>query len=469
MESEAQHHHHPHHVSMRGPRSLGVVIKLGTSSIVDEKTHEPLLSNLTLIVETAVKLRKDGHKVIIVSSGAIGVGLQRMDVEKRPKHISKLQALAAIGQCRLMSLWDSLFNHLRQPIAQILLTRSDISDRSRYLNAQNTMHELLDMGVIPIVNENDTLAVSEIKFGDNDTLSAITAAMVHADLLFLMTDVDCLYDKNPRTNPDAQPIEVVEDIGALVADVSQAGSSLGTGGMSTKIVAARLATSAGVTTVITRSSNPGNIHKIVKHIQGSRSPASLTTQVNHPSTASLASLNNNSSSSNNASGTATPNTEQAPAVIDRSQIPLHTRFLPSASPVRDRYFWILHGLRPHGTLYIDQGAYKALLGKAGLLPVGVVDVEGFFAQQEAVRLCVVDKRRSSPGPDGKMWEGEAVEVGRCLTNYSSAEIARIKGHQSVEIGQLLGYADSEYVAQRESVSFYNAVSRPASPVGGHRA
>ncbi|KAK3950647.1 Aspartate/glutamate/uridylate kinase [Pseudoneurospora amorphoporcata] len=478
METETQHHHH--HVSMRGPRSLGVVIKLGTSSIVDEKTHEPLLSNLTLIVETAVKLRKDGHKVIIVSSGAIGVGLQRMDVERRPKHISKLQALAAIGQCRLMSLWDSLFNHLRQPIAQILLTRSDISDRSRYLNAQNTIHELLDMGVIPIVNENDTLAVSEIKFGDNDTLSAITAAMVHADLLFLMTDVDCLYDKNPRTNPDAQPIEVVEDIGALVADVSQAGSSLGTGGMSTKIVAARLATSAGVTTVITRSSNPGNIHKIVKHIQGSRSPASLTTQVNHPSTASLASLNNSAGSGSgsvSATGTstpaaaaATPSTEQAPAVaVDRSQIPLHTRFLPSASPVRDRYFWILHGLRPHGTLYIDQGAYKALLGKAGLLPVGVVDVEGFFAQQEAVRLCVVDKRRSTPGADGKMWEGEAVEVGRCLTNYSSAEIARIKGHQSVEIGQLLGYADSEYVAQRESVSFYNAVSRPPSPVGGHRA
>ena len=250
--------------------------------------------------------------------------------------------------------------------------------------------------------------------------------------------------------------------------VSQAGSSLGTGGMSTKIVAARLATSAGVTTVITRSSNPGNIHKIVKHIQGSRSPASLTTQVNHPSTASLASLNNGSGSGTSTPGAATaaatPSSEHPPAAtVDRSQIPLHTRFLPSASPVRDRYFWILHGLRPHGTLYIDQGAYKALLGKAGLLPVGVVDVEGFFAQQEAVRLCVVDKRRSTPGPDGKMWEGEAVEVGRCLTNYSSAEIARIKGHQSVEIGQLLGYADSEYVAQRESVSFYNAVSRPASP------
>ncbi|KAM7201006.1 glutamate 5-kinase [Naviculisporaceae sp. PSN 640] len=439
------------HSSMKGSsRSLGVVIKLGTSSIVDEKTHEPLLSILSLIVETAVKLRKDGHKVIIVSSGAIGVGLRRMDVEKRPKHISKLQALAAIGQCRLMSLWDSLFNHLRQPIAQILLTRSDIADRSRYLNARNTLTELLDMGVIPIVNENDTLAVSEIKFGDNDTLSAITAAMVHADLLFLMTDVDCLYDKNPRTNPDAQPIEVVEDIGALVADVSTAGSSLGTGGMSTKIVAARLATSAGVTTVITRSSNPGNIVKIVKHIQASRSPASLATQ--------------NAQSEDD--GTATPlalSNSVSDLRILEPKIPLHTRFLPSSHPVRDRYFWILHGLRPHGTLYIDQGAYQALLRKAGLLPVGVVDVEGSFAQQEAVRLCVVEKR-TTPGPDGKYWEGEAVEVGRALSNYASSEILRIKGSQSAHIGTIIGYADSEYVAHRGSISLFARESRPVSPV-----
>ncbi|KAJ4108773.1 Glutamate 5-kinase [Fusarium oxysporum] len=250
-----------------GTKSLTIVIKLGTSSIVDEKTHEPLLPILTLIVDTAVKLRKDGHRVVIVSSGAIGVGLRRMDVEKRPKHLAQLQALAAIGQCRLMSLWDSLFTHLRQPIAQILLTRNDIADRTRYFNAQNTFHALLEQGVIPIVNENDTLAVSEIKFGDNDTLSAITAAMIHADMLFLMTDVDCLYDKNPRTNPDAKPIEVVEDIAALQADVSSAGSSLGTGGMSTKIIAARLGTSAGVTTVITRSSNPGNVLNIVQYLQ----------------------------------------------------------------------------------------------------------------------------------------------------------------------------------------------------------
>ncbi|KAL2270470.1 hypothetical protein VTJ83DRAFT_2654 [Remersonia thermophila] len=483
---------------MRGPRPLGVVIKLGTSSIVDEKTHEPLLSILTSIVETAVKLRKDGHKVVIVSSGAIGVGLRRMDVEKRPKHLSKLQALAAIGQCRLMSLWDSLFNHLRQPIAQILLTRNDIADRSRYLNAQRTFNELLDMGVIPIVNENDTLAVAEIKFGDNDTLSAITAAMVHADLLFLMTDVDCLYDKNPRTHPDAQPIEVVDDIGSLVADVSSAGSSLGTGGMSTKIVAARLATSAGVTTVITRSSNPGNIVKIVKHIQASRSPPSLATKANQepasdpqpsglesPSSSAILVPSASATSLRNL-GASTPRSGTPSQPLD-PKIPLHTRFLPSPHPVRDRYFWILHGLRPHGTLYIDQGAYKALLGKAGLLPVGVVDVEGVFAQHEAVSLCVVNRARRKPrtpkagedggeagaaegggggGGGGKLWEGEPVEVGRALSNYSSAEIARIKGRQSSEIEGILGYADSEYVAQRESISFFSGIrdSRPATPV-----
>ncbi|KAI0816440.1 glutamate 5-kinase [Xylaria sp. FL0064] len=461
---------------MKGTKPLTVVIKLGTSSIVDEKTHEPLLSILSLIVETAVKLRKDGHKVVIVSSGAIGVGLRRMDVDKRPKHLSKLQALAAIGQCRLISLWDSLFAHLQQPISQILLTRNDIADRSRYLNAQNTMAELLDMGVIPIVNENDTLAVAEIKFGDNDTLSAITAAMVHADFLFLMTDVDCLYDKNPRTHPDAQPIEEVEDIGAIQADVSSAGSSLGTGGMGTKIVAARLATSAGVTTVITRSSSPGNIVKIVRYLQATKS---LTTS------ASQTSLSQMNYSTEESSTVVTPaetlsRSTASLALETIEKPPLHTRFLPLSAPIRDRYFWLLHGLAPHGTLYIDAGAHAALSDKAGLLPVGVLDVEGNFAQQEAVRLVVVDRRvapssidtqpvnssgTTTPVPVSAKWEAcHPVEVGRALVNYAAPEIARIKGHRSGKIGELLGYADSEYVAHRENISLFRRESRPVSPV-----
>ncbi|CAM1505548.1 Fc.00g111850.m01.CDS01 [Cosmosporella sp. VM-42] len=439
---------------MKGHKSLTVVIKLGTSSIVDEKTHEPLLPILTLIVDTAVKLRKDGHRVVIVSSGAIGVGLRRMDVEKRPKHLAQLQALAAIGQCRLISLWDSLFNHLRQPVAQILLTRNDIADRTRYLNAQNTFNALLEAGVIPIVNENDTLAVSEIKFGDNDTLSAITAAMIHADMLFLMTDVDCLYDKNPRTNPDAKPIEIVEDISTIQADVSSAGSALGTGGMSTKIIAARLGTSAGVTTIITRSSNPGNVLSIVRYLQALNKPSAPSSDVEDQGDDILA-------KSTSSLSLATPLSSGAQTPVTAAT-PLHTRFLPSSDPIRDRHFWLLHTLSPHGTLYIDKGAYKALLGKAGLLPVGVVDVEGNFAQQEAVRLMVVE-RRKSPGPDGKLWQGVPREVGRALVNYAAAEVARIKGHQSVEIEGLLGYADSEYVAHRQHVGFFRRESRPVSP------
>ncbi|KAK7897961.1 Glutamate 5-kinase [Exophiala xenobiotica] len=428
-------------------RKLTIVI--GTSSIVDETTHEPILSILSLIVETAIKLRRDGHRVIIVSSGAIGVGLQRMNMPKRPKHLAQIQALAAIGQSRLMSIWDSLFAHMNQPVAQILLTRNDIADRVQYLNAQNTLAETLSFGVIPIVNENDTLAVSEIKFGDNDTLSAITAAMVHADYLFLMTDVEALYDKNPRKFPDAQPILVVDDIDALQADVSSAGSALGTGGMATKIVAARLATAAGTSTIITKSSKPGNIAAIIRHL--------------HPPIVEPAET-----------GGAGDSVSTVPVPLP----PLHTRFVPSSSPIRNRAFWILHGLAPHGTIFIDRGASNALANKAGLLPVGVVAVEGNFAQQEAVRLVVVDKQllgSLSPMGDSSGASMQLVskgeEIGRAVVNYSAGEIARIKGMRSSEIVGVLGYADSEYVAYRENVSLHsNAAdnkSRPETPSGWH--
>ncbi|RFU81776.1 glutamate 5-kinase [Trichoderma arundinaceum] len=259
--------------------------------------------------------------------------------------------------------------------------------------------------------------------------------MIHADLLFLMTDVDCLYDKNPRSNPDAKPIEIVEDISALEADVSSAGSALGTGGMSTKIIAARLGTSAGVTTIITRSSNPGNILSIVRYLhQPSKSASSV-------------SLNLSAASE---------------TIEGRPAPPLHTRFLPSNDPIRDRHFWLLHTPNPHGTLYIDEGAHKALLTKAGLLPVGVVEVEGNFAQQEVVRLIVVN-RRSTPGPDGKRWDGIGLEVGRALVNYAAPEISRIMGHQSTEIRGILGYADSEYVAHRSHIGIFRGESRSATP------
>jgi glutamate 5-kinase len=508
---------------------------IGTSSIVDEVTHQPLLSILSLIVETAVKLHQDGHRVVIVSSGAIGVGMRRMEVDRRPKHLPKVQALAAIGQCRLMSLWDQLFGHVRQPIAQVLLTRNDIADRTQYQNAQNTFLELLNMGVIPIVNENDTLAVTEIKFGDNDTLSAITSAMVQADYLFLMTDVDCLYDTNPRTNPDAKAIEVVEDIAELAVDVSSAGSALGTGGMSTKIVAARLATSAGVTTVITKSSKPGNIGAIIRHAEAQKAErmSSRNSVSNYQDDgvplAQTAALNLHQSNHDLTPATTphdTPARTPSPP-LDAENPPLHTRFLPIAHPIRDRYFWILYGLAPHGSIYIDEGAWKALSTKAGLLPVGIVDVDGHFAQQEAVRIVVVKRLPSTNSnvqpsaqpqphtqtqpnsqlqhshtspptpnrtthytppallhshsyslsssatlqpPQYELHDPAPLEVGRAVINYSASEIRRIRGLHSTQIHEALGYADSEYVALRENIAFFGIEkSRPNTPSFGKSA
>lgn len=252
--------------------------------------------------------------------------------------------------------------------------------------------------------------------------------MVKADYLFLMTDVDCLFTSNPRTHPDAEPIEVVSDIMALEADVSSTGSSLGTGGMSTKIVAAKLGTSAGVTTIITKSSKPGNVHDIVKYLQKIR----------------RVSLSGRDSTS---AGKYLQETAPPP--------PLHTRFLPSETPIQSRSFWLLHGLTPRGTVFIDLGAYNALQNKASLLPAGIVAVDGHFAQQEAVRLVVVE--RPSPSAlngDFPLHGQEPKEVGRALVNYGSLEIARIKGHRSTHIQPLLGYADSEYVAFRENISFF---------------
>ncbi|KZV90832.1 glutamate 5-kinase, partial [Exidia glandulosa HHB12029] len=249
------------------PLPMTIVIKLGTSSIVHEQTHKPLLTTLSSVVECVAELRAQGHRVVLVSSGAIGVGLQRMDLPARPKQLAKKQALAAIGQGRLIALWDNLFSQLGQPIAQILITRGDIADRTRYLNAVNTLTELLSMGVVPIVNENDTVSVSEIKFGDNDTLSAITSSMIKADYLFLLTDVDGLYTANPREDPNAQPIEVVASVSDIRHQVSTKtlGSKLGTGGMETKLIAAEIATGAGVATVILSSQNVRRLTQIIDY------------------------------------------------------------------------------------------------------------------------------------------------------------------------------------------------------------
>ncbi|WRT63919.1 glutamate 5-kinase [Kwoniella shivajii] len=341
---------------------LTIVIKLGTSSIVSpEYPFLPHLQLLSSIVETVVHLRSLGHRVVLVSSGAIGVGLRRMDLRSRGKGLSHKQALAAIGQGRLIALWDNLFSQLDQPIAQVLLTRPDISDRTRYLNAQNTFSELLQMGVVPIVNENDTVSVTEIKFGDNDTLSAIASAIVHADYLFLLTDVECLYTDNPRNNPNAKPVRVVRDIEKVKEQVSTStlGTSLGTGGMSTKLIAAELATAAGTTTVIMHSAKVNDIFSVIQNGAGPSRDISET-----------------------------PHLEEGP---------LCTRFLRREEALKDRKWWIAHGLHAAGTIIIDEGAYRAIQRKESggrLLPAGVIKVQGPFASHQAVKLIVRKRRRS---------------------------------------------------------------------------
>lgn len=244
--------------------------------------------------------------------------------------------------------------------------------------------------------------------------------MIHANFLFLMTDVDCLYDTNPRSNSNARAIEVVDDLSALQVDgtlktinchrmitklsmlsVSSAGSNLGTGGMSTKIVAAR----------------------IVEYVQSLKSK--------------------------------TPSSKDV--------IPLHTRFTASEDPIKDRHFWILHGLKARGTIYIDPGAYRALENKAGLFAVGVIGVEGNFVQLEAVRIVVVERDTKDNVTESKdSCVEQGTEVGKALVNYSAMEITRIKGVGSNEIEKILGYADSDYVALRENISLFRRRSSTKS-------
>jgi glutamate 5-kinase len=314
-----------------------IVVKIGTSSLTKPETGQLALSTIATLAETLCHLRQQGHRVILVSSGAVGVGCARLGLTERPKAIALKQAVAAVGQGRLMRIYDDLFTTLNQPIAQVLLTRSDLVQRSRYLNAYNTFQELLGLGVIPVVNENDTVAVDELKFGDNDTLSALVASLVEADWLFLLTDVDKLYSADPRSVPDAQPISLVsslKELAELQIQTTSQGSQWGTGGMSTKISAARIAIAAGVRTVITQGRFPQNIEKI---IEGE---------------------------------------------------PLGTHFQPQPEPTSARKRWIAYGLVPMGKLYLDTGAIAAIAqaGKS-LLAAGIKSVSGEFEAQEAVQLC----------------------------------------------------------------------------------
>lgn len=197
------------------PGSRIVVIKIGTSSLLRSDLSCINLSSIARICETVKELRTEGHRVVLVSSGAIGVGCQKMGLAERPAKLAQRQAVAAVGQIHLMRYYQDFFAALGLTCAQVLLTLNNLSDRGPYLNARNTFQELLAYDTIPIVNENDTIAVEEIRFGDNDTLSSQVATLVRADWLFLLTDVDSLYTANPASHPEAVPIPEVHDITKL--------------------------------------------------------------------------------------------------------------------------------------------------------------------------------------------------------------------------------------------------------------
>ncbi|NJN22755.1 MAG: glutamate 5-kinase [Leptolyngbya sp. RL_3_1] len=352
-----------------------IVVKIGTSSLTQGALGKLALATIASLVETLSHLQQSGYRVILVSSGAVGVGCARLGLKERPRTMAMKQAVAAVGQGRLMRVYDDMFTTLGQPMAQVLLTRTDLVQRSRYVNSYRTFRQLLQLGVIPVVNENDTVAVEELKFGDNDTLSAQVASLVGADWLFLLTDVQQLYSADPRYNDDAEPIYIVDKVEQLAdLQVGDRGSQWGTGGMVTKIEAARIATTAGVRTVITEGKHPENLLKIL-------------------------------------SGEA-----------------LGTQFSAQPRPANARKRWIAHGLMPAGKLYLDSGAVRAISqGGKSLLAAGITEIEGEFERQDAVQLY---------GPNGQEVARGIVNYDHTelqkIQGHRSEEIAHILGYDGAE-------------------------------------
>ncbi len=354
-------------------QSQTIVVKIGTSSLT-QPTGKIAIATIASLVETLSYLRSLGHRVVLVSSGAVGVGCARLNLTERPRKMALKQAVAAVGQGRLMRIYDDLFSSLQQAIAQVLLTRRELVERNTYVNASNTFRELLDLGVIPIVNENDTVAIDELKFGDNDTLSALVASLVQADWLFLLTDVDRMYSADPKTVPDAQPIKLVsnEEFDQLQIDAGSSGSPWGTGGMATKLAAARIATSTGVRTVITQGKQPQNIIDI---LQGKD---------------------------------------------------LGTQFEPQPQTDNARKRWITYGLIPMGKLYLDRGAVKAITHQGtSLLPAGIIAIEGEFSASDAVQLC--NKEGVELGRGLVNYSSNEIQQ---IKGHHSTKIASILGYDS---------------------------------------
>ena len=333
---------HVHQVRKSLAKARRIVVKVGSGVLVNQDHHLDT-ERVEDLVESLGRLLETKNQVVLVSSGAIAAGAPVMGLEKRALSIPQKQACAAVGQSRLMVLYERLFGGHGHHTAQILLTQDDVRNRERYLNAKNTMETLLSAGILPIVNENDTVAVQEIKFGDNDNLSTQVAALVQADLLLLLSSVDGLYDKDPETVAgDERPISVVERITDEHFHYARDGTSpsgITTGGMKSKLMAIQKAAHYGVPAVLANGLRQGVIERVLRGAEEG------------------------------------------------------TLFLPHEDRLSARKRWILHSLDPQGSLTIDAGAANAIVeeGKS-LLPIGITALSGEFRSGNAVLVL---------GPDGK--------------------------------------------------------------------
>ena len=241
-----------------------IVIKLGTSTLT-HKTGKLNIRRMTNLTRVLADLRNAGHEIILVSSGAVGLGVGKLNLPERPKDTPGKQAAAAVGQCELMHIYDEMFSKYSITVAQILLTKTIISTPDRVDNVRNAIDALTRVGCIPIVNENDTVAIDELELeiGENDSLSAVVASIAGAEALIILSDIDGLYDGDPHVNPDAKIIPVVEEIDGFIEKIAGgAGSALGSGGMATKINAARIAAAAGVDMIIMNGRDPDNLYRL---------------------------------------------------------------------------------------------------------------------------------------------------------------------------------------------------------------
>ena len=352
-----------------------IVAKFGTSLLTAGSTRLNIEQMTNLVAQVAT-LHKQGVQVIIVTSGAIAAGREKLGLTKKAKGVALKQVLASVGQGRLMNVYERLFEQYDITVGQALLTKSVLADRAGYLNARNTLLASLEMGIIPIINENDVVAVDEIRearFGDNDNLSAMVANLIDADLLLILTDIDGLYTADPNRDPSAELIPLVEKIDEKIdALVSGSMSGLGTGGMITKIEAARLATESGVAVIIANGSEKDVLVRV-------------------------------------AGGEA-----------------IGTRFLPVKSKLDSRERWLLSGLCTRGKLTVDDGATKALKkNDCSLLAAGINQVEGNFQRGDIVDICDLRGVKLGSG----ITNYTAAEV-RAIKGAHSKNIADLLGYDS---------------------------------------